>query len=284
MEGILLVHKPVGPSSFDVVRMIRKLSGNKRVGHAGTLDPLASGLLVVCLGRYTKLAGYLTNQEKSYLAKIQLGIRTTTDDQEGEVIKEASLDGLCEEAVREALKRFIGPLQQVPPQYSAIKIRGKRSYALARAHQNVDLKPREVILHDLVVRDIDLPMVEVLLLCSKGFYVRSLARDVGEVLGVGAHAAQIHRVKSGQLSIEQATLLTEITKENIESLLLHDHDAVQGLEIVPISDRLSQDIIFGRTNVQLPELNKEVAIASCQGKLVAILGKSTRQTELLRVI
>lgn len=284
MEGILLIHKPVGPSSFEVVRTIRKLSDTKRVGHAGTLDPLASGLLVVCLGRYTKLAGFLTNQEKSYHASIHLGVRTTTDDQEGEVLGKASLDGLSEEEVRAGLRTFIGPQKQVPPQYSAIKVQGQRSYALARANQTVDLAPREVSLFELNIRHIALPLVEVELLCSKGFYVRSLARDVGEYFKVGAHAAQIHRVKSGQLSIEQATLLTEITKENIESLLLHDHDAVQGLEIVPISDRLRQDLIFGRTNVHLPELTKEVAIASCQGKLVAILGKSPRQTELLRVI
>lgn len=283
MEGILLINKPVGPSSFEVVQRVRRLSGVKKVGHAGTLDPLASGLLVVCLGRYTKLAAVLTNGKKTYDAIFRLGIKTSTDDREGETLASADTSHLQKRDLEQALLEFVGPIKQIPPTHSAVKIKGQRAYHMARANQSVELAPREVTIYSVKIIDYGLPEIGIKMECSKGTYVRSLARDLGEKLGVGAHALAIHRVQSGAFSVDQAIPLADLTQETILKNLLSDTAAVRGLELIEVDGKLKNDIIHGRQNGLLPSITSDVGIAIYDNRLVAILGNKNGQMVLSRV-
>jgi tRNA pseudouridine55 synthase len=284
MEGVLLINKPVGPSSFDVVRTVRRLSGMKKIGHAGTLDPLASGLMVVALGRYTKLAGILTGANKTYKAVFRMGITTSTDDSEGEVLETKCVAHLQRQDIEDALKQFVGPIKQIPPQFSAIKINGKRAYALARAKQKVVLEARDVHIFAAKIEDCSLPEVSLHIDCSKGTYVRSLARDMGEQLQVGAIAQSIHRVRSGALMMEKAISLDDLTKENIAVHLLTNKEAIAGLETIDITPEDKCHLICGRKLSVMPKIVNDVAVALCEGDLVAILAKHEGRTVLSRVL
>lgn len=221
MEGILLIDKPCGPSSFSVVAKVRKLSGVKRVGHAGTLDPLASGLLVLCVGRsYTKLASSLTACDKTYESLICLGVSTTTDDAEGKIVQECSTAAVTNQQVLQALEKFRGLIVQTPPQFSAIKIGGRRAYEMARKNTNFVIPAREVTIFELTVIDIDIPRVRLRIHCSKGTYIRSLARDLGAALGVGGFAQEIRRIASGTLSLSDAIKFEHLNQETLTKHLL----------------------------------------------------------------
>ncbi len=221
MEGILLIDKPRGPSSFAVVAKARKLSGVKRIGHAGTLDPLASGLLVLCVGRsYTKLAGSLTDCDKTYETVIRLGISTTTDDSEGEILKECSTAGLTKNQILQSLEQFRGRISQVPPQFSAIKIGGRRAYDMARKNTNFVIPAREITIFELVVINISILEIRLRIHCSKGTYIRSLARDLGAALGVGGFAQEIRRIASGKLLVSDAIKLEDLNQETLANCLL----------------------------------------------------------------
>ncbi len=198
MSGVLLVDKPEGPTSHDVVAAARRALDTGRVGHTGTLDPFATGLLILCVGQATKLARYLTGLEKTYEAVARLGVRTDTLDRTGAV--EAEIDGwqsLDEVTIRDAFTRQQGVIEQTPPAYSAKKVGGKKSYELARAGRAVELAPVEVTIHALDVLDVDGPDVRFRIRCSTGTYVRAVARDAGETLGVGAHLTALRRTAVG---------------------------------------------------------------------------------------
>jgi len=204
--GLILLDKPSGPTSHDMVYAVRRGSGEKRVGHAGTLDPLATGLLVMCLGPATRLSEYLAGKDKHYRACVRLGQATTTYDAQGEVTSTSSvLPDLP--AVEAALASFRGPQQQVPPAFSAIKRGGQKAYDLARRGETVVLEPRAVVFESLTVVDWQPPDVWVEVHCSAGTYVRSLAHDLGQRLGCGAHLAALRRTASGSLQVMQAVTL-----------------------------------------------------------------------------
>ncbi len=208
-RGLLLLDKPSGPTSHDMVYALRRGAHEKRVGHAGTLDPLATGLLVLCLGTATRLSEYLAGKDKRYTARVRLGQTTTTYDAQGEITAESS--ALPERAaVEAALAPFRGPQQQVPPQYSAIKRGGQKAYDVARRGGHLELEPRPVEFYELRLSDWAPPELTLEVHCSAGTYIRSLAHDLGQALGCGAHLAGLRRTASGNFRVEEAVSLDEL--------------------------------------------------------------------------
>ena len=203
IEGIVLVDKPSGPTSHDVVAKMRKLFNTRKVGHAGTLDPMATGMLVIGVGRATRLLGFFTSHEKEYLGTVCLGVSTTTDDSQGEILKVTSTAQLTESMILETIREFRGPIMQQPSAVSAIKIDGRRAYARVRDGEEVVIPPRSVVIHDLEILKIsrnqesDTFDVELRVVCSAGTYIRALARDIGSNLGVGGHLTALRRTRSG---------------------------------------------------------------------------------------
>ena len=214
LDGVLIVAKPTGPTSHDVVGLVRRLSSTRRVGHGGTLDPFAAGVLPVFLGRATRLVEYHLGAPKRYRATMCLGTRSTTDDIDGE---RTPVDGppVTREALVEALKAFTGPIRQVPPDYSAVQVAGRRAYQLARSGQPVELAAREVTIHELELLEWDdvdpaRPIAVLDVACSAGTYIRALARDIGERLGTGAYLGALVRTASGGFRLEDAIALDEL--------------------------------------------------------------------------
>jgi tRNA pseudouridine55 synthase len=216
-SGLVVVDKPAGLTSHDVVARMRRLAGTRKVGHAGTLDPMATGVLVVGVERATRLLGHLTLTEKSYDATIRLGAGTTTDDAEGEPLdsgSQLSAAELADEEVRDVLSRFVGELEQVPSSVSAVKVDGRRAYRRVRDGEEVTLDPRQVVVHELGVnalRRVDEWLdVDVSLRCSSGTYVRAVARDAGAALGVGGHLTALRRTAVGPYTLADAHTLDEL--------------------------------------------------------------------------
>lgn len=207
--GLLLVDKPGGMTSHDVVARARRVLSVRKVGHAGTLDPMATGLLVLGVGTATRLLGHVGGHDKTYEATIRLGQSTVTDDREGEVLTTTPAAGLDDDAIRAALAAQTGPLQQVPSSVSAVKVAGRRSYDRVRAGEDVVLEPRSVTVHRLDVHRIDravpdLVDVDVTVVCTAGTYIRAIARDAGAALGVGGHLTALRRTASGPFDVAQA--------------------------------------------------------------------------------
>lgn len=213
--GLVVVDKPAGLTSHDVVARVRRLAGTRKVGHAGTLDPMATGVLLVGVNRATRLLGHLTLTEKAYDATVRLGASTTTDDAEGETLATVPARHLAEDDVRSAAGRFVGHLQQKPSAVSAIKVDGKRAYARVRDGEDVDLPARPVTVHELVVTDVrpagDSLDVDVSVRCSSGTYIRAIARDLGAELGVGGHLTALRRTAVGPFTLADAHTLEALT-------------------------------------------------------------------------
>jgi tRNA pseudouridine55 synthase len=227
-SGFLLIDKPIGMTSRKVVDLLIHASRYRgKVGHAGTLDPLASGLLILCFGRGTRLAQYLIEDDKRYTTSFFLGEETATCDREGEVIARTpaeQTEALTVATIEEALGKFTGSYLQVPPVYSARKVNGKRSYELARQGINADLHPNTVRVRELTLLSWEAPVLALSILCSTGTYIRALARDIGRELGVGAHVISLERLGVGPLTVEEAIPLEEATtrvrEEGLERMLL----------------------------------------------------------------
>ncbi len=211
MDGIFNLYKPVGMTSHDVVARVRRLTHQKRVGHAGTLDPAASGVLPICLGQATRVVEYLSEGGKSYRATIVFGVVTDTYDAEGEVVRSAPVH-LTREEIEAALLTFLGQQMQMPPLYSAIKKDGQPLYKLARAGVEVERQPRPVVITRLEVLEWQSPVLTLEVECSKGTYIRSLAYDLGERLGCGAHLGGLIRLRSGPFTLEESLTLEELAQ------------------------------------------------------------------------
>ncbi|HEX2988835.1 MAG TPA: tRNA pseudouridine(55) synthase TruB [Chloroflexota bacterium] len=210
MSGFLNVCKPYGWTSHDVVQLVRKLSGTRRVGHSGTLDPAATGVLVVAVGKATRLVDYLGDQDKSYCGDIVLGAATNTDDAEGSVLYARDPSGILLSDVSASLSGFLGEIEQLPPQFSAVKLAGQKAYEIARRGGEAKLTPRRVTIKGLAVVDWKPPTLSVVVHCSKGTYIRSLARDLGERLGVGAHLGALVRLTNGPFDCGDAVGVEEL--------------------------------------------------------------------------
>ena len=206
---VLLINKPLYWTSFDAVRKIRNLVGIKKVGHAGTLDPLATGLLIICTGKFTKKINEYMAQEKEYTGTFTIGAVTPTYDLESKPENFKSIENISEEKMQDAIRKFVGSIKQVPPAHSAIKVQGKRVYELARKGKEVNLEPREVFIKEFEVGEISLPKVHFRVVCSTGTYIRSLANDFGKQLGCGAYLSSLCRIRIGEFKLEEALSIEE---------------------------------------------------------------------------
>lgn len=209
-DRVILIDKPLQWTSFDVVNKLRKKLSIKKIGHAGTLDPLATGLLILCTGKMTKRVDEFQAQEKEYTGNLIIGQTTPSHDLETEVTEAIDISYIFEEMIVEATRKFTGVIQQIPPIHSAIKVDGKRSYKLARKGKEPELKPREVTVSDFEITSINLPEVSFRIVCSKGTYIRSLVRDFGEELGVGAYLSKLCRTRIGEFHLKDALTIDDI--------------------------------------------------------------------------
>ena len=222
-DGVLLVDKAEGMTSHDVVALVRRRLEIKKVGHCGTLDPIATGLLILTVGRGTKIQDLLMAEDKEYAGTLKLGASTSTQDREGEVTAERPVPDLTDEQIREAFEKFRGDFYQMPPMVSAIKKGGVPLYKLARQGKEVEREPRFVHVYRYSIDRITLPEIDFTVLCSKGFYVRTYAHDIGEALGCGGHLKSLRRTKSGRFNVEGTLTVDEIrngTRECVLSRLL----------------------------------------------------------------
>ena len=215
---LLLLNKPLGWTSFDVVNKLRYKLKIKKIGHAGTLDPLATGLLIICTGKMTKQIEEFMGLEKEYTGTFVIGQTTPSYDLETEVTQPVDISSVTEASILKAVKTLTGTISQLPPAHSAIKIGGKRAYKFARQGKEVELKPREVEVSEFEVTSIALPMITFRVVCSKGTYIRSLARDLGESLGVGAYLSQLCRTRIGNFKLEDALSVDDVTPPHADLL------------------------------------------------------------------
>lgn len=210
MNGILIIDKPSGMTSHDVVDLIRRRFKIKKVGHAGTLDPIATGVLVMLLGRFTRESARLLNDEKEYVATMVVGAVSDTGDREGKIVRSEHSPSFSRARVEEVFCGFTGEISQVPPMYSAVKVRGRKMYELARRGMVVARSPRRIVIRSLEIIDCDIPRITFRVACSKGTYVRQLAADIGERLGCGAYLDSLRRIRSGDFTIAKALTLERL--------------------------------------------------------------------------
>ena len=222
LNGIINIYKEKGFTSHDVVAKMRGICRQKKIGHTGTLDPDATGVLPVCLGSGTKLCDMLTDKDKEYVAELLLGVETDTQDVSGQVLKRQDVT-VSEEQVREAIMSFQGEYMQIPPMYSALKVNGKKLYELARAGKEVERQARPVFIHEIEILELQLPVVKLRVACSKGTYIRTLCADIGEKLGCGGTMQSLMRTKVGSFSLEKAVTLSQLEairdEQGLESIL-----------------------------------------------------------------
>ncbi|TWH01610.1 tRNA pseudouridine55 synthase [Nocardioides sp. J9] len=266
-SGLVVVDKPAGLTSHAVVARVRRTLGTRKVGHAGTLDPMATGVLVLGVERATRLLGHLMLTEKTYSATVRLGVSTTTDDAEGEVTATAPAAHLTEDAVRSALSAFEGDIEQVPSTVSAIKVDGKRAYARARAGEEVELKARPVTIHEIACGDVrregGAVDVDIRVRCSSGTYIRAIARDLGAALGVGGHLTALRRHSVGEFGLDEAStdlehlVVTPLADAARRSFPALDLDAAQ-----------AQAVRFGRP-LPLP-IDELTAVFAPGGEFLAL--------------
>ena len=272
LSGVLPVDKPAGPTSHDIVSRARKALGIRRIGHTGTLDPFASGLLLLCLGPATRLAEYLTSLPKSYHATMRLGVTTETDDSEGAVTRTDERGrAITREALQAALAAQQGEILQVPPDYSAKRVGGERMYDVARRGGTVSLPPVPVHIHSIELGRFDPPDAEFDLRCSSGTYIRAIARDVGEALGVGAHLTQLRRTEIGRFDVVDAVSFEELATETARARLLSPADAVSHLPSCVLDEQETAALRHGRA-IRRPDLPEAGAISMLDpnGALLAI--------------
>jgi len=270
MFGFLNVRKPPGPTSHDIVAHVRRLVGREvKVGHAGTLDPFAEGVLVICVGPATRLASYVQAAPKRYLAEITLGATSTTDDREGELTHTPDAAPPVEPDVQNVLTSFVGPIQQVPPAHSAVHVNGRRAYKLARAGEDVQLAPRPVTIHGIVLVCYEYPLLTIDVRCGSGTYIRSLARDVGTALGAGGYCSKLTRTEVGPFHLDTAKSPDAL---NPQGDLLPPLVALDSLEKLTVDDEGTAKLLLGQA-VRIPDDTPcgEVAAVAPDGRLIAIV-------------
>jgi tRNA pseudouridine55 synthase len=274
ISGVLVVDKPVGLTSHDVVQIVRKGTNIRRAGHTGTLDPRASGVLVILLGPAVRLSEYVSASDKRYQAVVRLGTRTDTYDADGRILSTSPVN-VTEEQFEAALKNFIGTIEQVPPPYSAVKIKGRKAYEMAREGEEVDLSPRTIQVYNLELLEWAQPEAVIDVYCSSGTYVRSLAHDLGEALGCGAHLVGLRRTKSGRFTLRDAVPLRKL-REQFENgtwyqLVIPAAEALSDWPAIDLTGDEVESIRHGHRVPGDPSLGKMARGISQQGELVALL-------------
>jgi tRNA pseudouridine55 synthase len=284
--GLVVVDKPAGITSHDVVGRCRRIFGTRKVGHAGTLDPMATGVLVVGIERATKILGLLTATDKSYAATIRLGQTTSTDDAEGELLQSVSADAVTDTQVDEAVAGLRGEIAQVPSAVSAIKVGGKRAYKLAREGEAVELAPRSVRIDRFdvlaVQRHDDLVDVEVEVDCSSGTYIRALARDVGATLDVGGHLTALRRTRVGRFGVDQARTLDDLAEHPRLSYTL-DEACLQSFPRRDLTDDEAEDTRHGRP-LKPAGIEGVYAATAPDGHVIALLKDQATRTKSVVVL
>ncbi len=245
MDGVINIFKNTGMTSFDVVRIVKKASNTKKVGHTGTLDPEASGVLPVCIGKGTKIIDYIMKSDKVYEVEFKLGIKTTTYDLEGEIIEELDPSNLTNENILLAINSFIGEYNQIPPMYSALKQNGVRLYELARKGIEVEREGRPIKIINIEDVKINNPYVSMKVTCSKGTYIRSLCYDIGNCLGVGAAMTKLKRTQTSKFTEEESVNIKDINSENIKDYIISIEDALDSYDKLVIMNKYSRLLING---------------------------------------
>lgn len=254
MNSVLLIDKPAGQTSFDTISILKRILKTKKIGHSGTLDKFASGLLIICTGWATKLTRYFLESDKRYIGTVKLGITTDTDDLTGNIIENKEVKTLDPEDIYNLPGKFTGESYQLPPLYSALKINGRRASDLTREGKNISLNRRKININklDILKIDLDNSTVEIDVTCSKGTYIRSLARDIGEYLGTGAHLAGLRRIASGNFTIENAATIDEVIKSEGNScttkdkkFLLRPEEALSTFSSIIIKNIIIKKIVNG---------------------------------------
>lgn len=284
--GLVVVDKPAGVTSHDVVGRCRRIFGTRRVGHAGTLDPMATGVLVVGIERATKILGLLTATDKSYAATMRLGQTTSTEDAEGEVLQTVSATDVADNQIGEAVAALRGEIAQVPSSVSAVKVGGKRAYKLAREGQTVELAPRNVRIDRfdvIAVRRVDgLIDVDVEVDCSSGTYIRALARDVGATLGVGGHLTALRRIRVGRFGLDQARTLDDLAESPKLSYSLDDA-CLQSFPRRDLTAQEAEDIRHGRP-LKPAGIDGAYAATAPGGQVIALLTDHETRTKSVVVL
>lgn len=244
INGIVVIDKPQNMTSHDVVAILRRNLKMKRIGHTGTLDPMATGVLPICLGKSTKLVDYLVDTQKVYRGTLTLGSATDTQDTWGKVIEESS-KVVSSEEIKEAVMSYIGEIKQVPPMYSALKVDGKKLVDLAREGIVVERKSRKITIHDIEILNIDFPNVDMIIKCSKGTYIRTLCHDIGEKLGTFGHMSKLNRIETGGFSIDKAISIEDASAENVLNKLVSIDDAISFYKKIDIPVKFKKQILNG---------------------------------------
>jgi len=279
MDGVVVIDKPRGPSSFDVVAVVRRTLRERRVGHTGTLDPMATGVLPICLGEATKLVPFLMDGNKGYDAEAVLGVATDTLDATGTVVARADASRVTRAAVEAGLAKLVGTIQQIPPAHSAIRVDGKRAYDLARAGEAVELAPREVRVDAITLTAFavegELARIAFSVACGKGTYIRTLAGDLGAALGVGAHLTALRRTRVGPFTLADAVSLDALRAETpLRSLA----DAVAHLPSLTLNDEECRVVREGKSRrvaaLPAPPEATRVRLLDGRGALVAVAGRA----------
>ncbi len=272
VHGLFNIDKPSGMTSHDVVDAVRAIVRERRVGHAGTLDPLATGVLVVAVGQATRLIEFMMNHDKVYRVVIRLGVETTTYDAEGEVVTQVPLPRLTEADIERVLTAFRGRIRQIPPRYAAIRHRGKRLYEWAREGVEVTPKPREVTIYTLKLEAWTPPDLTLYVACSAGTYVRSLAHDIGQTLGVGGHVKALRRLASGPFRVEDAVPLDVLRSGDWRAYLLPPDAGLQDIPRVDLTPEHARRVRHGGFVPDLPiSPGERWARAYVNGSFLAVL-------------
>lgn len=285
MNGFLVVDKPQGLTSHDVVLKVRRGTDIKRIGHAGTLDPMATGVLVLCLGYATRLSEYVMNSTKVYRATLRLGIETDTYDAEGRITAEADASHITREQFEAALDPFRGSILQVPPMYSAIQQGGKRLYELARAGQEVERAPRPVTIYALTVTDWQPPDVSIEAACTAGTYIRSLAHDIGATLGVGAHLIALRRTQSGSLAdpVAWETLLSALADGTWPRFVLDESVPLAAMPAVYLDAKQTADVLHGKAITPPEQIEGTARLYDPERRLIAVAEMQTDRLQPVKV-
>ena len=292
MNGILNINKPEGPTSFNIVSRIKKLTGEKRVGHAGTLDPAASGVLPICFGHGTRVIEYLMDSTKDYRAEIEFGKTTDTYDATGSITSSKDSSFVDKNQIETILNTFLGEIQQVPPIFSALKHKGKPYYELARVGIDIEIPSRSVTIHNVTVRDWQPPVVTIDVTCGKGTYIRSIAHDLGQIIGCGAYMKSLVRRKYGPFSIDNSISsdeLEQVRTENYWQRYIHPIDSVLlHLKAIVVNDDSRQNIQNGRPieNIVIVSqtLTDQSQSAECQETHCRAYGLDGRFLGILRYV
>ena len=287
MDGILNINKETGMTSHDVVARVRKLLHQRRVGHAGTLDPAASGVLPICVGQGTRVAEYLSESGKAYQAEITFGVVTDTYDAEGQITRTADASHLTQAQIEAALQHFLGPQQQLPPRYSAIKIQGQPAYKRVRSGEEVTLEPRAIQIYQLQLLAWDPPRLTLAVECSKGTYIRSLAYDLGEHLGCGAYLSALIRTRSGPFTLARSITLQQLAiaqeEGNTASYLFAADSALQDYPALELDPDTIARVLHGNAFHNPPSFLQPTAhlarIYDTEGNFLAIATWNDQQQQ-----